>query len=113
MRTRTMDTTFMYSAVRDGQVDLITAYTTDGRIAAFDLVVLDDPLAVLPPYDAVILLSPEAARRPGLADALAPLVGAIDGATMREANRRVDLDRQTPAQAARWLDRQLGIEAGE
>lgn len=102
-----MDSTFMYSAVRDGQVDIISAYTTDGRIAAFDLVVLDDPRGVLPPYDAVILLSPEAAARPGLSAALAPLVGAIDADAMREANRQVDLDRQTPAQAALWLDERL------
>ncbi|WP_203292064.1 ABC transporter permease/substrate-binding protein [Maricaulis parjimensis] len=104
MRTRTMDATFMYTAVRDRQVDLITAYTTDGRIAAFDLAVLDDPLSVLPPYDAIILLSPQAAQRPGLADALAPLIGAIDEMMMREANRQVDMDGQTPAQAAAWLD---------
>lgn len=107
MRTRTMDNTFMYSAVRDGQVDVIAAYTTDGRIAAYDLVVLDDPLSVLPPYDAVILISPQAAARSGLPDALAPLIGAIDARTMREANRRVDLEHQTPAQAAAWLDMQV------
>ncbi len=104
MRTRTMDATFMYTAVRDGQVDLITAYTTDGRIAAFDLAVLADPLFVLPPYDAVILISPQAAQRPGIANALAPLIGAIDETMMREANRQVDMDGQTPAQAAAWLD---------
>ncbi|WP_300543201.1 ABC transporter permease/substrate-binding protein [Maricaulis sp.] len=108
IETRAMDSTFMYSAVRDGQVDLISAYTTDGRIAAFDLVVLDDPRGVLPPYDAVILLGPQARTRPGLSEALAPLVGRIDAELMREANRRVDLDRQTPAQAAAWLDGQLG-----
>lgn len=110
MRTRAMDSTFMYGAVRDGQVDLISAYTTDGRIAAFDLVVLDDPRHVLPPYDAVILLSPRAAALPGLAEALAPLIGAIDGDAMREANRRVDLDHATPAEAAAWL---AGHIAGE
>ncbi|WP_300554377.1 ABC transporter permease/substrate-binding protein [Maricaulis sp.] len=109
MSTRAMDATFMYDAVRDGQVDLITAYTTDGRIAAYDLVVLNDPLGVLPPYDAVILLSPEAAARAGLADALAPLVGAIDSTDMREANRLVDLERQTPSQAAGWLLNEIGL----
>lgn len=107
MSTRSMDAAFMYGAVRDGQVDLISAYTTDGRIAAFDLVVLDDPLAVLPPYDAVILLSPEAAATPGLADALSGLIGAIDGDLMREANRRADLDQETSAEVARWLDETL------
>ncbi|WP_417480892.1 glycine betaine ABC transporter substrate-binding protein [Maricaulis sp.] len=108
MRTRAMDSTFMYGAVRDGQVDLISAYTTDGRIAAFDLQVLDDPARILPPYDAVILLSPRAAALPGLAEALAPLLDAIDGDAMREANRRVDLEHETPAQAAAWLATRLG-----
>ncbi|WP_417496123.1 glycine betaine ABC transporter substrate-binding protein [Maricaulis sp.] len=110
MRTRAMDSTFMYGAVRDGQVDLISAYTTDGRIAAYDLVVLEDPAHILPPYDAVILLSPRAAAMPGLAEALAPLVGAIDGDAMRGANRLVDLEHQTPAQAAAWLATRLGDE---
>ncbi|OLF80591.1 ABC transporter permease [Maricaulis sp. W15] len=111
MQTRAMDAAFMYGAVRDGQVDMISAYTTDGRIAAFDLIVLDDPRSVLPPYDAVILLSPEAAANPALVGILASLIGSIDDDAMREANRLVDLDRQTPAQAASWLaDR---IAAGE
>ncbi|WP_417485392.1 glycine betaine ABC transporter substrate-binding protein [Maricaulis salignorans] len=108
MRTRAMDSTFMYGAVRDGQVDLISAYTTDGRIAAYDLVVLEDPAHILPPYDAVILLSPRAAALPGLAEALAPLVGAIDADAMRGANRLVDLEHQTPVQAAAWLATRLG-----
>ncbi|WP_412545739.1 ABC transporter permease/substrate-binding protein [Maricaulis sp. MIT060901] len=105
--TRAMDATFMYDAVRDGQVDVISAYTTDGRIAAYDLVVLADPRGILPPYDAVILLSPEAAERPGLADALAGLVGSISDDDMREANRLADLERQTPQQAASWLYEQV------
>jgi osmoprotectant transport system permease protein len=100
---RPMDSTFMYGAVRDGRVDVITAYTTDGRIPAYDLVILDDPRAILPPYDAMILLSPEAAADDAVAAALAPLVNAITPQMMREANRRVDLDGETPEQAAAWL----------
>jgi osmoprotectant transport system permease protein len=100
---RPMDSTFMYGAVRDGQVDVITAYTTDGRIAAYDLVILDDPRGVLPPYDAMLLLSPEAAQNDAIAAALSLLVNAITPQMMREANRRVDLDGETPEQAAGWL----------
>ena len=110
MQTRAMDAAFMYGAARDGQVDLISAYTTDGRIAAFDLIVLDDPLAVLPPYDAVVLLSAEAAANAALVDVLASLIGTIDDDVMREANRRVDLDRQTPSQAAAWLAGRIAPE---
>jgi len=103
MPTRDMDSTFLYGAVRDGEVDVITAYSTDGRIAAFDLRVLRDPRQAFPPYDAMLLVSPKAAKIPGLLDALRPLVHSIDAAAMREANRRVDLDGLSPEAAAATL----------
>jgi osmoprotectant transport system permease protein len=107
MRTRAMDSTFMYAAARDGQVDVVAAYTTDGRIDAFDLVLLDDPLGALPPYDAVVLLSKDAAAHPGVAAALRPLLNAIPAPLMRAANGKVDLEGRTPAEAAAWLDEEL------
>jgi len=106
-RTRGMDSTFLYGAVRDGEVDVITAYTTDGRIAAFGLSVLADPRQAFPPYDALLLVSPRAAREPRLLEALRPLVNAIDDATMRAANRGVDLDGRSPAEVGERLWRQL------
>jgi osmoprotectant transport system permease protein len=107
VETVDMDPTLMYSAV-GRSVDVITAYTSDGRIQAYDLVVLDDPRHAFPPYDAVLLLSPQAAARPGLAEALRPLLGTIDVGMMRHANRRVDLDRQRPARAAAELLERIG-----
>ena len=104
---RSFDSTLMYAAVSDGHVDVISAFSSDGRIAAFDLVVLDDPLSALPPYDAVILLSKSAAGKPALIDALAPLIHHLDDATMREANRRVDLDHRPVAEVAHDLSAQL------
>ena len=101
--TRSMDSTFMYGAVRDGNVDVITAYTTDGRISAFDLTILRDERQAFPPYDAVVLLSPEGAAKPGLIEALTPLIYQIDDDLMRNANKLVDIDGQTPAQAANIL----------
>ena len=56
--TRSYDSTLMYGALTAGDVDVISAFSSDGRIAAFDLVVLDDPRQVLPPYDAVLLDAP-------------------------------------------------------
>jgi len=97
---RPMDATFMYAATRDGQVSAVTGYTTDGRIAAYDLAVLSDPLAALPPYDAIVLLSPQAAGRPGLAEALQPLIGAIDADLMRQANAVVDVERRPVSEGA-------------
>lgn len=100
---RSMDAAFMYGAVRDGAVDAITAYTTDGRIDAFDLVVLEDPLAALPPYDTIVLVSPEAAQRPAIARALAPLLGQIDASLMRRANAVVDLERRSVREGAELI----------
>ncbi|MEQ8405890.1 MAG: ABC transporter permease/substrate-binding protein [Oceanicaulis sp.] len=100
---RSMDSTFMYAAARDGQVDAVTAYTTDGRILAYDLAVLDDPAGALPPYDAILLISADAAQRPAIARALAPLIGAIDAELMREANAVVEVERRGVGEAARLI----------
>ncbi|MFO8014955.1 MAG: glycine betaine ABC transporter substrate-binding protein [Phycisphaerae bacterium] len=102
--------TFMYKAVATGEVDVIAAFTSDGRIAAYDLVVLEDPKQIIPPYDAVLLLAPGVAEDEALARALRPLVRAIPVETMRRANYQVmrDEDSRTADQAAAWLRREIG-----
>ena len=100
---RTFDPTLMYSAVKEGAVEVISAYSTDGRIVEYDLVVLADPEHVLPPYDAVLLLSPAAAVRQELVHALRPLIGAIDDDAMRQANKLVDIDGNSVEKAATFL----------
>jgi osmoprotectant transport system permease protein len=98
--------TFMYKAVTGGEVDVISAFSSDGRIAADDLVVLTDPRQAIPPYDAVILLSPKRSHDGRFRGALTPLLSAISVEAMRKANLSVDrdVDKATPAQAARGLD---------
>jgi osmoprotectant transport system substrate-binding protein/osmoprotectant transport system permease protein len=104
----TMDSTLMYAAVAAGEVDVIAAFSTDGRIPAFDLALLDDTRNALPPYDAVLLIGPQtAARSPELRGVLAALGGAIDGTAMRAANRHVDLEGGTVGEAARMLQAAL------
>jgi osmoprotectant transport system permease protein len=101
--------TFMYRALADGEADVISAFSSDGRIEADHLLVLPDPRHALPPYDAVILVSPRRAHDARLLAALGPLVGAIDVAAMRAANYSVDRDhdKRTPAQAAQALASRL------
>ncbi len=97
--------TFMYRALASRQVDVISAFSSDGRIGADNLLVLQDPLHVIPPYDAIVLIAPARANDPALRRALEPLVGAIPIDLMRQANYSVDRDRdkQSPLQAAQWL----------
>ena len=98
-----MDSTFMYQAVADGQVDLAAGFSTDGRIDAYGLTVLKDTREAFPPYDAILLLSPEAATDRALVAVLRPLVNRISVEAMRAANRSVDEDGLTPVEAAKML----------
>jgi osmoprotectant transport system permease protein len=97
-----MQAEFMYPAAADGEVDVIAAYTSDGRIAQYDLQVLDDPKQAIPPYDAILLVSPRRAKDKAFLAALRPLIGAIDVEAMRKANLRASTGA-TPEAAARWL----------
>jgi osmoprotectant transport system permease protein len=108
---RSFNPTFMYRALADGNVDVISAFSSDGRIAAQDLVVLDDPKHAIPSYDAVILISPRRAGDGTLKRALSPLIGKISVEQMREANLLVDrdTDKVTPKEAAQSLARAIGL----
>ena len=102
-RKLTFDTTLMYTAVDERQVDLITAYTSDGRIAHFDLLVLEDPRNAMLPYDGFLLTSGEAAQNPEFIAALADLAGRIPDEIMREANRIVDVEGRSVTDAVEYL----------
>ena len=101
---RSMDPSLMYEAARSGQVDVIGAFSTDGRIAAYDLAVLADDRGAIPPYDAVILVSARVGRDlPQVVESLRGLAGRINATTMQDLNRQVDEQHRTPAAAARTV----------
>ncbi|HUE18332.1 MAG TPA: ABC transporter permease/substrate-binding protein [Stellaceae bacterium] len=102
---RILDTSLMYQAAAQGEVDVISAFSTDGRIAGFDLTVLADDRHAIPPYDAIILAGPALARdHPAALAALRNLAGSIDAPRMRAMNAEVDHDHVTPeAVAAQFL----------
>ncbi len=98
---RAMDASLMYQAAATREVDVITAYTTDGRIAAYDLRVLEDDRGAIPPYDAIVLAGARLAREaPDVLEALERLDGAIDAERMRGMNLRVDEHGEDPATVA-------------
>ena len=68
-------------------------------------------MQIIPPYDAIVLLSPARANDPILLRALTPLIGAIPIDVMRQANYMVDRDkgRVAPPQAARWLESEIHL----
>lgn len=110
-QARSYTPTFIYRALSDGSADVITAFSSDGRIAAMNLVTLGDPRGALPHYDAVMLLTARAAQDDKLIAALQPLIGAIPIETMRQANEMVDRDagKRTVDDAAAWLATKLVV----
>ena len=105
---RSMDAALMYQAVAHGEVDVISAYSTDGRIDAYDLLVLEDERGAIPPYDAILLASGRLVReQPAVLAALEGFVGRIGAGAMRRLNGRVDQGGETPEAVARdvveWL----------
>ena len=99
-----------YQALASGDVDIIDGYSTDGLIARYDLVVLEDDRHFFPPYEAAALVSPSlAADVPGAVAALSELSGRIDGSLMRALNRRLEVDGVAVGTVARAALDTLGL----
>jgi osmoprotectant transport system permease protein len=99
---RSMDPSLMYDAVSRGSVDVISAFSSDGRIVSFDLVVLTDDRGAIPPYDAILLAGKRLVEKePAALRALESLVGRIGPEVMRKMNLEVDSKKATPREVAR------------
>lgn len=102
-----------YQALAVGEVDVIDGYATDGLLARYDLVVLEDDRGFFPPYEAAALVGGALAReRPAAIAALTELSGRLDERRMRALNRRVEVDGEDVADVARDALRDLALVAG-
>ena len=82
-----------YQALASGAVDVIDGYSTDGLLAKYDLVTLVDDRHFFPPYEAAALVKEDFARSlPGAIATLVLLSDKLDEPTMRQLNRRVEVD---------------------
>ena len=107
---RVMDLGLLYRALISHQVDMIAANSTDGQIAEFNLVVLEDDKHFFPPYDAVPLVRDDAlARWPSMRTALDALGGKITAADMRAMNESVDARHRDPAEIVRQFRLRRGL----
>jgi len=107
---RVMDLGLLYRALKEKQVDVVAGNSTDGLIAALDLVILQDDRHYFPPYDAVPIVRADAlARAPQLRAALRELAGKITAADMRALNFAVDGEHRDVALAVREFRRRKGL----
>ncbi len=87
-------------------MDVVLGYSTDGRVASYDLVMLEDDRQYFPPYDASPIINDELAQRdPEVKDALDRLAGKIDTEAMQEMNYQSDNNLVEPSIVAeRFLE---------
>ena len=108
--TRQMDAGLVYTALRNGQVFAGLVYTTDGRLNAFKLKLLEDDKHYFPDYTAAPVIRQQYLdQHPQLAAELKPLAELFNDATMRELNARVDVEHESPSAVAADFLRQHPI----
>ncbi|HEY8928391.1 MAG TPA: ABC transporter permease/substrate-binding protein [Mucilaginibacter sp.] len=108
IQTLVINDAVMYKAAFEKQLDVISGYSTDGRLKAYDLVVLDDDKHIFPPYYAAPIVREDALKKfPDLEKALNLLSGRINDSIMTALNYRTDYLHQSPERVARdFLDAQ-------
>jgi osmoprotectant transport system substrate-binding protein len=112
--SRGFDPGLVYQAVDSGDVDVISAFATDGRIPALGLVTLEDDLGFFPPYYAAPLVRQELLDEdPAVADVLNSLAGLLDNETMAGLNAQVDVDGEEPEDVARAFLEEQGLIGAE
>ena len=100
----------MYKAAYEKQLDVISGYSTDGRLKAYNLVVLDDDKKIFPPYYAAPIIREDALKMfPELEKALNLLSGRITDSIMTDLNYRTDYLHQSPEKVAGDFLRTQGL----
>lgn len=96
-----MGTGLTYQALKDGLVDVSMVFSTDGRIPAFDLYVLEDDQQFFPAYALAPVIHHETLEQyPELEALLNNISAVLDDQVMAELNAQVDVEQKTPREVA-------------
>ncbi|OJW81178.1 MAG: ABC transporter permease [Bacteroidetes bacterium 46-16] len=110
IRTVVISDAVMYKAAFDKRLDVISGYSTDGRLKAYDLVTLQDDKNIFPPYHAAPIVREAILQQyPELEDVLNMLAGRISDSLMTVLNYRADYLHETPEKIARDFLRSQGL----
>src|SRR4029077_13870734 len=108
---RILDLGLLYRALLEKQVDIVAGNSTDGLLAARDLMILEDDKHYFPPYEAIPIVRRETIERfPGVRGAIAELAGKISDAEMQKMNYLVDGEHRDIAEVAREFLRARGLD---
>ena len=108
--THNFSGTLMYTAITSGQVDVITAFSTDGLLQKYDLVLLEDDKNFFPPYFMLPFVNGDTLKKyPELNDALSVLYNLFDDDTMQSLNYEVVEKGRDRAEVARSFLLEKGL----
>ncbi len=108
---RILDLGLLYRALLDKQVDLVAGNSTDGLLAARDLVILEDDKRYFPPYEAVPIVREDTLEKhPEVRSAIAELAGKLSSAEMQKMNYAVDGEHRDTAEVAREFLHSKGLD---
>lgn len=108
--TSPMEIGLVYDAVKNGEMDVVLAYSTDPRIVSYDLQLLEDDLNFFPPYDAVPFIRQEVLdKHPEIEEIIQPLLGAFDEQTIAALSGKVDNDGEEIKDVAKQYLEDAGL----
>jgi osmoprotectant transport system substrate-binding protein len=108
-----VDSGLRYTALVQGEADVVEAFGTDGQISAYKLVVLEDDKKLFPPYQVAPVVRQAALdANAGLADTLNALAPKLTDDTMRRLNNEVDGNKREPADVAKEFLTQANLLKG-
>lgn len=112
---KAIDPGLRYQALVEGQADVVVAFSTDGEIAAYNLVLLEDDKHLFPPYQVAPVVRQEVLdANPGIADVLNRVTALLTDEAMQRLNYEVSGNQREPADVAREFLQQQGlISVGE
>lgn len=108
-----LDPGLMYRAIADERVDVIDGFATDGRIPAFDLVILEDDKHFFPYYACPLIRQEVLDAHPEVAEVLNRLAGKIDNEIMAQMNYEVDENHRSPRDVAADFLREQALVSGQ
>jgi len=107
---KSMESGLTYQALNEDRVNVALVFATDGRIAAFDFVTLNDNRNFFPNYALTPVVRKETLEaNPKLADILNDLSGKLSNDVMRELNAAVDVEKKTIEAVAENFLKEQGL----
>lgn len=106
----TLDGSPRYTALKNGEVNIVDAFATDGLLKKFGLKTLEDDKGFFPPYYAIPVVRADTLEEyPEIAVVLEELAPVLTDDVMAELNYRVDELQQSPAEVAREFLKESGL----